>query len=86
MPAFGTGQAMHAYIDTGPTRDAFNAQGLEGQMILVVPTKDLVIVRLGYFDDRTDSWRALKDWMGRVARAFPVTPGESKVGRPGGDR
>jgi CubicO group peptidase (beta-lactamase class C family) len=71
-PAEGTGRAMYSYVDTGPTREAFDAQGHEGQMILLVPSKDLIIVRLGHFDDRADNWKALEDWMGRVARAFPA--------------
>lgn len=71
-PPVGTGQAMYSYVDTGPMRDAFEAQGHEGQMILLVPTKDLVIVRLGRFADRVENWKALEDWMGRVARAFPA--------------
>jgi CubicO group peptidase (beta-lactamase class C family) len=45
-PASGTGQAMFSYINTGPARDAFDARGLQGQIILLVPTKDLVVVRL----------------------------------------
>jgi len=75
-PAEGTGRARYSYIDTGPTRDAFYAEGREGQMVLLVPSKDLIVVRLGRFDDRSENWKALYDWMGRVARAFPTASGE----------
>jgi CubicO group peptidase (beta-lactamase class C family) len=50
--------------------DAFSAQGRQGQLILVVPSKDLVLVRLGYFDGGAESWDALGDWATRMAGAF----------------
>ena len=78
-PASGTGKAMFSYIDTGPLRDAFSARGLQGQVILLVPTRDLIIVRLGYFEDRQENWITLEDWLGRVARAFPPTPAHPPV-------
>ena len=67
-PATGTGSPFPALIDTGPERDAFRAEGHDGQIILLVPSRDLIVVRLGLSDD----WPALYDWMGRVARAFPT--------------
>lgn len=73
-PQTGTGKPMTSYLDTGPGRDAFSAQGFEGQMILMVPSKDLVIVRLGLFSDGRPSWDALYEWMGQIARALPVNP------------
>jgi len=51
-------------------RDVFTAQGHEGQLITVVPSKDLVIVRLGRFDDRT-GFPALRDWMAELVPLFP---------------
>ena len=69
-PATGTGIPFTALIDTGPERDAFHAEGHNGQIILLVPSRDLVVVRLGLSDD----WPALYDWMGRLARAFPDGP------------
>ncbi len=53
----------------GP-RDTFSAQGHEGQIIWVVPSRDLVIVRLGLMDDSAHSWPALYDWAQKVAVAF----------------
>lgn len=64
-PKEGSGKPYPIYVDTGPERDGFSAQGFEGQYTLVIPSKDMVIVRMG----------ALKDWMGRVARTFPAAGG-----------
>ncbi len=55
----------------GP-RDAFSAQGHEGQIIWVVPSRDLVIVRLGLMGNGGESWPALYDWAQKVAMAFPI--------------
>ncbi|MEM8636813.1 MAG: serine hydrolase [Pseudomonadota bacterium] len=51
--------------------DAFHAGGNEGQTIWVVPSKDLVIVRLGLMPNAPENWRALYEWNQEVARAFP---------------
>ena len=50
--------------------DAFSAQGHEGQIIVVVPSKDLVMVRLGLFHGGGEAWDALGDWSTRVIQAF----------------
>lgn len=50
--------------------DVFTAQGHEGQLITVVPSKDLVIVRLGLFADRV-GFPALRDWMAELIALFP---------------
>ncbi|MEM6898573.1 MAG: serine hydrolase [Pseudomonadota bacterium] len=51
--------------------DAFHAGGNEGQTIWVVPSKDLVIVRLGLMNNSPENWRALYEWNQEIARAFP---------------
>jgi len=51
--------------------DGFSAQGHDGQVILVVPSKALVVVRLGLMDDGDAAWRALGDWLTPVVNAFP---------------
>lgn len=69
-PASGTGRPMRSLIVAPGLEDAFSAQGHEGQVILVVPSKDLVMVRLGLFHGGTEAWDELGDWMGRFVNAF----------------
>lgn len=73
-PAQGTGQPMRALIVDNDLADAFSAQGYEGQIIVVVPSKDLVLVRLGRFDGGVESWNALGDWATRLIGAFGDRP------------
>lgn len=76
-PASGTGTPERSLIINPDLTDAFSAQGHEGQVILVVPSKDLVMVRLGLFHGGQEAWDALGDWMGRFAGAFgdrPIQP------------
>ncbi|MFC4308127.1 serine hydrolase domain-containing protein [Steroidobacter flavus] len=73
-PKEGGGRPYPIYVDTGPERDGFSAQGFEGQYTLVVPSKDLIVVRLGMTPEKDLRSGALKDWMGRVARTFPPPP------------
>ena len=56
---------------TTPPFDAFSAQGHEGQTIWVVPSKDLVIVRLGIMPNGGNNWPALYEWNQSIARLFP---------------
>lgn len=70
-PSVGTGRPMRATIADPGLADAFSAQGHEGQLIVVVPSKDMVVVRLGRFDNDTgEAWNALGDWMARLINAF----------------
>lgn len=71
-PAHGEGTPMRSLIVHPDLRDAFSAQGHEGQVIVVVPSRDIVLVRLGHFDGGTDAWNALGDWAGRMIGAFPA--------------
>lgn len=70
-PREGAGRPFPMLLDTGSPRDTFRAQGFQGQVILDVPSKDLVIVRLGLSPNADRGWAAVGDWLGRVARAFP---------------
>lgn len=71
-PWKGPGRPYPTHLDTGPERDGFSAQGFEGQYTLVIPSKDMVIVRLGLTAEKDLRSGALKNWMGRVARTFPA--------------
>ena len=65
-----------------PPWDTFNANGSEGQMISIVPSRDLVIVRTGQMANNTENWNALFDWSQEIARAFPevdLTPTSSPL-------
>jgi CubicO group peptidase (beta-lactamase class C family) len=66
----GAGSPMRSLITDTAMADAFSAQGHEGQIIVVVPSKDLVMVRLGRFDGETEAWDALGDWSTRLIGAF----------------
>lgn len=81
-PPTGEGRPMFNFTDTGPTRDAFSAQGHEGQMILLVPSKDLIIVRLGRLSESPDGWRALNGWLGELARTFPAPEPAAAPAKP----
>ncbi len=64
----GGSEPFAPLLVNGP-HDAFAAQGNEGQLTLVVPSKDLVIVRLGY--GVGDIWPALGASMGAIVETFP---------------
>ncbi len=54
-----------------PPWDSFAAEGHEGQTIFIVPSRDLVIVRLGLMDNAGENWPTLFRWNQEIARAFP---------------
>jgi CubicO group peptidase (beta-lactamase class C family) len=61
----------HTQTAASPPWDAFHAGGHEGQTIWIVPSKDLVIVRLGLMENNDANWGALYEWNQKIARAFP---------------
>jgi CubicO group peptidase (beta-lactamase class C family) len=66
----GPGKPMDSVPPNGP-KGAFSAQGHLGQIIMVVPSKDLVIVRLGVLPDVEGDWDALGTWTGDIMALFP---------------
>lgn len=70
ITAYGA-ERSHAQTAKTPPWDAFHAGGHEGQTIWVVPSKDLVIVRLGLMSNAPENWEALYEWNQQIARAFP---------------
>ncbi|MBC7769958.1 MAG: serine hydrolase [Phycisphaerales bacterium] len=75
-PSSGPGLPDRSLITDTGMADAFSAQGHEGQIIVVVPSKDLVMVRLGLFHGGLDSWNALGDWSTRLIGAFGDRPAQ----------
>ena len=73
-PSQGPGRPARSLITDNGLADAFSAQGYEGQIIVVVPSKDLVLVRLGRFDGGAEAWDALGDWATRVIGAYGDRP------------
>jgi CubicO group peptidase (beta-lactamase class C family) len=51
--------------------DSFEANGFQGQLIVVIPSKDLVIVRLGIMSDEK-GWETLGAWLQPIVNAFPA--------------
>jgi len=51
--------------------DAFAAEGHAGQVILIVPSKALTLVRLGLAADGPAQWADLGDWLTPIVNAFP---------------
>lgn len=73
-PPNAEGRPMRSLITDPDLADAFSAQGHEGQIIVVAPSKDLVLVRLGLFTGGTQAWNALGDWATRMIGAFGDRP------------
>jgi CubicO group peptidase (beta-lactamase class C family) len=81
QPAYGAGFWLEAKAGndppslmggTGPM-DGFSAQGHNGQVILIVPSKAVVLVRLGLMDDGDAAWKALGAWLAPTVNFLPDT-------------
>jgi CubicO group peptidase (beta-lactamase class C family) len=78
-PIYGAGFWLEAKT-TGANRsllggkgpmDAFAAEGHDGQIILIVPSKQVTVVRLGLSPESDSMWAALGDWLVPIVNAFP---------------
>jgi CubicO group peptidase (beta-lactamase class C family) len=63
-------------LKNGPY-DSFEANGFQGQLIAVTPSKDLVIVRLGMMSDEK-GWENLGTWLQPIVDAFPTVSAPPK--------
>jgi CubicO group peptidase (beta-lactamase class C family) len=52
-----------------PPYDAFHASGREGQLVWIVPSRDMVIVRVGLMKDNRANWDALFEWAQLIVAA-----------------
>ncbi|HWX75534.1 MAG TPA: serine hydrolase [Solirubrobacteraceae bacterium] len=58
----------------GGPDSAFCASGNDGQIVMIVPTRDLVLVRLG--EMQAGTWSSVTQEISAVAAAFPPLPGQ----------
>jgi CubicO group peptidase (beta-lactamase class C family) len=65
------GNSEPSLMDGKGPMDAFSAQGHNGQVILVVPSKGAVLVRLGLMNDGSAAWKALGEWITPIVNALP---------------
>lgn len=65
------GEESSLFADQGPS-DAFAAVGHLGQYVIIVPSKSLVVVRLGFTPDEARG--PLKTSLGRLVNSLPNTP------------
>jgi CubicO group peptidase (beta-lactamase class C family) len=70
-PGGSVGPEFASLTSKSAGQDLFYAQGFQGQLIVVVPSRDLVLVRLGLLDDRI-GWPALREWAHRLVALFPA--------------
>ena len=74
-PRAGEGRPYPWRMDTGPLRDAFSAEGFEGQFTMVVPSKNLIVVRMGLTNEQQLRTGDVRRWMSRVVKTFqPPAP------------
>jgi CubicO group peptidase (beta-lactamase class C family) len=67
QPTDSASYGAHWWLDVaGP--GSFSANGFQGQYVVVVPDRDLVVVRLGATSD--DALQPVKDWITAVAACF----------------
>ncbi|MDR3509630.1 MAG: serine hydrolase [Caulobacteraceae bacterium] len=78
-PTYGAGFWLEAKAGSKPASlmagqgplDAYSCQGHAGQIVLIVPSKAAVVVRLGLAVDDDAQWRRLGQWITPVVKALP---------------
>jgi CubicO group peptidase (beta-lactamase class C family) len=80
-PTYGAGFWLEAKAGSRPSSlmggagplDAYSAQGHAGQLVVIVPSKSAVVVRLGLMNDDDAAWKRLGQWIAPVVDALPDT-------------
>ena len=80
QPAYGAGWWLEAPATNGEPSlmrgagpmDTFSAQGHNGQVIAVIPSRGATVVRLGFMDDGAAAWAALAAWLTPIINALPA--------------
>ncbi len=78
-PTYGAGFWLEAKAGSKPASlmggagplDAYSAQGHAGQLVVIVPSKAAVVVRLGLMIDDDAAWKRLGEWITPVVKALP---------------
>ena len=78
-PTYGAGFWLEAKAGAKPASlmrgagplDAFACEGHEGQVIVVVPSKAAVVVRLGLAPDVDETWAKIGKWLAPMVNALP---------------
>ncbi|MEM5515495.1 serine hydrolase [Henriciella sp. AS95] len=81
ITTYGEDPAPEYQLRNAPPWDSFAAEGHEGQTLYVVPSRDLVIVRLGLMPNGGNNWPALFQWNQTLASMFPETRFASTSGQ-----
>lgn len=68
VPQEGPGRPFHSMVPPS-ARDTFFANGHEGQFIAIVPSRDIIVVRLGRLDDRVGMMAAGR-WVAGLIEHF----------------
>lgn len=71
LEAKGTADKPLGLMNGAGPMDAYSAEGHDGQVIVVVPSKNVVAVRLGLSDDAANGWKALGGWLVPILAALP---------------
>jgi CubicO group peptidase (beta-lactamase class C family) len=82
VPSAGPGKPVRSLF-SAVHNDVFFARGHEGQLIVVSPARDLVLVRLGITPNDGPGWPALGRWTNAILDLFPKVVFDMRSARAG---